>query len=96
MEAEKEAKRAEKELIRRFRGEAFRQKMRLFAIFLVANVVFVCCFWMLPSVVIHIVFLIYILLGALPKFFFRQRHCSEQYRRQNASAKEELVRDTEG
>jgi len=65
-----EARRAEVLLVQRFRGEAFRSKMRLFAIALVANVVFVCAMWMLPTAVVHIVFLLYIVIGALPKFLF--------------------------
>ena len=67
---EDEMKRREEELVRRFRTNAFRQKMKLFGIALVSNVVFLTLLWVLPGNFVHAIFLGYILIGALPKFLF--------------------------
>ena len=67
---EEEMKKREEELVRRFRTSAFRQKMKLFGIALVSNVVFLTFLWVLPGNFVHFIFLGYIVIGALPKFFF--------------------------
>ena len=67
---EEEMKKQEEELVRRFRTSAFRQKMKLFGIALVSNVVFLTLLWVLPGNFVHFIFLGYIVIGALPKFFF--------------------------
>eukprot|EP00727_Mastigamoeba_balamuthi_P001596 m51a1_g11433 putative glycosyltransferase family 2 protein (1021) ;mRNA; r:3254-6946 len=60
----------EAELVGRFRTEAFQTKMRIFAFALVANVVFMLIIWMCPASLVHLLFLGYIVLGAVPKFVF--------------------------
>ena len=71
IEAQKEAdRRRQEELVRRFRADAFRQKMKLFGAALISNIIFVAAIWMLPSSVTQYVFLMYILIGAIPKFIF--------------------------
>lgn len=67
---EEEMKRREEELVRRFRTNAFRQKMKLFGIALVSNVAFLTLLWVLPGNFVHVIFLGYIIIGALPKFIF--------------------------
>lgn len=71
IEAQKEAEaRRQAELVKRFKADAFRQKMKLFGVALISNVIFVAAIWMLPSSATQFVFLGYILIGAIPKFVF--------------------------
>eukprot|EP01105_Mastigella_eilhardi_P026523 TRINITY_DN7720_c0_g1_i1.p1 TRINITY_DN7720_c0_g1~~TRINITY_DN7720_c0_g1_i1.p1 ORF type:complete len:670 (-),score=185.65 TRINITY_DN7720_c0_g1_i1:77-2086(-) len=60
-------KRAEDE---KWRLSAYKTKMKLFGIFLVANVLFLVIMQLAPSIVVQCIFLLYIVLSALPKFIF--------------------------
>ena len=50
--------------------EAYREKMKLFGIFIAINVVFIVFVQCAPSIITQIVFAAYIVLSALPKFLF--------------------------
>ncbi|KAH3745413.1 Glycosyltransferase Family 2 protein [Pelomyxa schiedti] len=49
---------------------AYKTKMKLFAIFLMSNVIFMVVMQLAPSILVQIIFLMYIVLSALPKFIF--------------------------
>lgn len=58
------------EIIEGSRYKAYRSKMKLFAIFIAANIVFVIIIQCAPSIVVSLIFVFYILFSAVPKFVF--------------------------